>query len=100
MRRFYGTSTRRGRPDAVPRRRRRRSGSLGYTPRAGSVFLSPKAARRRRRRGPALVLLGGVAVVAALAGAASLAARTVLKPDHRREAVVAFAAAWTRGDRA
>jgi penicillin-binding protein A len=102
----------------VPRRRRRRSGSLGYTPRAGSLFLSPPKARRRRRRGrayggfagqgparrrrgPSLVgPLIAILVLAALGGAAYLASQTVLKPDHRRDAVVAFVNAFKRGDRA
>jgi len=46
------------------------------------------------------MLLGGVVVIAALAGAGYLIAHTVLRPDHRRDAVAAFAAAWARGDRA
>ena len=53
----------------VPRRRRRRSGSLGYTP-SGSVFLSPKFRRRRRGR--------------ATAAAASPAAAPAPRPVARR----------------
>jgi penicillin-binding protein A len=81
------------------------------------VFLSPPKARRRRRgrayggfagpavtrrrRGPSLVAPAiALLVVAAIGGGIYLATRTVLKPDHRRDAVAKFVDAWKRGDQA
>jgi hypothetical protein len=97
----------------VPRRRRRRSGSLGYSPRAGSLFLSPPKtarrrrhggpppiARRRRRSGPSLGAIATVVLVlVVLGGAAYGLARTVFKHDDRRDTAVSFANAWQRGDK-
>jgi Penicillin binding protein transpeptidase domain/NTF2-like N-terminal transpeptidase domain len=82
------------------------------------VFLSPPKARRRRRgraysggfagpsaprrrRGPSLVAVAiAILVIAAIGGGIYLARRTVLKPDHRQDAVVKFVDAWKRGDQA
>src|SRR4051794_24093479 len=74
---------------AVPRPRRRRSGGLGYAPRAGSLFLaSPRHARRRRRRGPSLsVAFVLVVVLAGLAAGAYALVHRQLDSDHRHEAV-------------
>jgi hypothetical protein len=41
-----------------------------------------------------------VLVLAALGGVGYALSQTVLKPDHRREAISAFVTAWNRGDRA
>ncbi len=84
----------------MARRRRRRSGGLGYSPRAGSLFLSPpKHARRRRRRGPSLsIILVVLVVLGGLAAGAYAFVRAQLDDDERRPAVVAFTEAWERGD--
>ena len=76
-------------PPKARRRRRGRAYSGG--------FAGPSAPRRRR--GPSLLAVAiAVLVIAAIGGAIYVATRTVLKPDHRREAVVTFVEAWERGD--
>jgi penicillin-binding protein A len=84
----------------VARRRRRRSRSLGYAPRAGSLFLSPpKHARRRRRRGPSLTfLLIVLLLLGALAAGAYALVTARLERDDRRAVVESFVTAWARGD--
>ncbi|HET6550825.1 MAG TPA: penicillin-binding transpeptidase domain-containing protein [Solirubrobacter sp.] len=86
----------------MARRRRRRTRSLGYSPRAGSLFLSqPKHARRRQRRGPSLTaLLVGLVVLGGLAAGAYALVQQRLDRDDRRAAVERFVAAWERGDHA
>src|SRR3954447_5580174 len=89
----------------VVRRRRRRTGSLGYSPRAGSLFLSPpKSASRRRRRqrggsGPSLSkVFVAVVVVAALGYGAYALISSRLHQDKRHDTVEQFTEAWARGD--
>ncbi|WP_051324008.1 penicillin-binding transpeptidase domain-containing protein [Candidatus Solirubrobacter pratensis] len=85
----------------MARRRRRRSGTLGYTPRAGSPFLSgPPARRRRRNRSlPSLsAVLTVIVVIAALGAGGYYLVSKQLETDHRPATVRAFVTAWEKGD--
>jgi peptidoglycan glycosyltransferase len=81
----------------VLRRRRR---PVFTTASRQSPWLQPARSRRRRRHVPVVPLLALAVLLAAVAGALLYLRARHAAADRQRTAVVRFAAAWSRGDRA